>query len=138
MPRYAAAAFLAALVVTAGQIPAAHADEIALDGTLDCGANSEDYCPIRDKVMLITSSVSGVKEPITIHIDWIKDQWIDSLPLQDDYYVVQVAPRPAGGFRAIGILDHLTVEHLDSKRDPRDGREQSDRRSDENSNKGNH
>jgi hypothetical protein len=77
-----------------------------------------------------------VKEPITIHIDWIKDQWIDSLPLQDDYYVLQVASRPAGGFRAIGILDHLTVENLDSKRDPRDGREQSDRRSD--NNKGNH
>jgi hypothetical protein len=123
------------------QPPATYAaDEIALDGTLDCGANSEDYCPIRDRIKLITASVSGVKEPISIHIDWIKDQWIDSLPLQDDYYVLQVIPRPAGGFRAIGILDHLTIENLDSKRDPRDGRDQSDRRSDEktNSNKGNH
>ena len=123
------------------QLPTTYADdEIALDGTLDCGATSEDYCPIRDRVKLITASVSGVKEPISIHIDWIKDQWIDSLPLQDDYYVLQVIPRPAGGFRAVGILDHLTVENLDSKRDPRDGRDQSDRRSDEktNSNKGNH
>ncbi len=121
-----------------GHISAAYADELALDGTLDCGASSEDDCPIRDKIVLISSGVSGVKERVTIHIDWIKDQSNDSLPLQDDYYVLQVMNRPAGGFRAIGILDHLTVEHLDSKRDPRDGREQSDRRSDENNNKGNH
>lgn len=137
------AALLTGLVSTVGHIPNALAnDELALDGTLDCGANTEEYCPIRDKINLITASVSGVKEPIAIHIDWIKDQWIYSLPLQDDYYVLQVIPRPAGGFRAVGILDHLTVENLDSKRDPRDGRAQSERRSDENSNsinnKGNH
>ena len=141
------AALLTGLVGTVGHIPNALAnDELALDGTLDCGANTEEYCPIRDKINLITASVSGVKEPISIHIDWIKDQWIYSLPLQDDYYVLQVIPRPAGGFRAVGILDHLTIENLDSKRDPRDGRAQSDRRSDEkensnsngNSNKGNH
>jgi hypothetical protein len=135
-PRFAAFAVVAAGFGMAGNLAAAHAaDELALDGTLDCGANTEEYCPIRDKIKLISASVTGVKEPITIHIDWIKDQWVDSLPLQDDYYVLQVMPRPAGGFRAIGILDHLTVENLDSKRDPRDGREQSDRRSDEKKNK---
>jgi hypothetical protein len=82
MPRYAAAALLAAFVGMVGHISAAYADELALDGTLDCGASSEDYCPIRDKIVLISSGLSGVKERVTIHIDWIKDEWNESPPLQ--------------------------------------------------------
>ncbi|MFN0073689.1 MAG: hypothetical protein ACKVVP_19590 [Chloroflexota bacterium] len=122
---------MAALVgIAIAQASPGYAQEFTIDGTLDCGAESEEYCPIRDKVVLISESVSGVKERVTVHIDWIKDQWIYSLPLQDDYYVLQVFSRPNGGVRAVGILDHLSVQHLDSKRDPRDGRKESDRKSD--------
>jgi hypothetical protein len=127
--RGAVLAGVASAVALASHTAPIYAQELTLEGTLDCGAESEDYCPIRDKIGLITESVSGVKERVEIRVDWIKEAWIYSLPLQDDFYVLQVIPRPNGGFRAVGILDHLTVEHLDSKRDPREGRKESERRS---------
>lgn len=118
-----------ALSFLPGLVGPVSAQEITVDGTLDCGANTEEYCPIRDRIALITESLSGTRERVEIRVDWIKDAWIDSLPLQDDFYVLQIIPRPNGGYRAIGILDHLTKENLDSKRDPRDGRKESERRS---------
>jgi hypothetical protein len=96
------------------------AEEFSVSGTLDCGAASGDYCPIRDRMHLWTEDLSGTSEEVTIHTEWVRDQMIYALAFQDDYFVFKAQARPNGGLRLLSVEDHFTQGNNSSKRDPRD------------------
>ena len=81
---------------------AGFAKDVDAIGTVDCGIPSGKRCSLGDTLVLLTDSVTGKNERITIDIRWIANK----LPAldQDDEITLSVQLLPDGKLRALSVI----------------------------------
>ena len=89
-----------------------HAKEYEVDGIVDCGVPSGRRCDIGDTLALRTDDVTGVLERIQIDVSWVR-RHLSRLD-QDDRIVLLVEDVPAGGLRALAVVDSEDLEGTDN------------------------
>jgi hypothetical protein len=87
--------------------PAAQADT-DIDGLVSCGLPSGERCDVQNVLQIRTDALGAPRQIVDIDIAWVKDR-LGSFD-QDDLVCLTVERAPAGGLRAIGLIEPCGTE----------------------------